>query len=73
MLRALTMGAAAYNRGSRAIRNQIDRELAASRRTPCPGLFRNGPGKRYARCSHCGRVDYEANEGDRCRAVLVRA
>lgn len=31
------------------------------------GTFSNGPGKAYAVCNGCGRVDYEANEGDRCR------
>lgn len=61
------MGAAAYNRGSRAIREQIDRELREKRKLRyCPGTFYNGPGKRFARCDTCKRVDYEANEGDRC-------
>lgn len=34
----------------------------------CSGKMVNGPGKEFARCSKCGRVDYEAYEGDRCLA-----
>lgn len=34
----------------------------------CNGTYKNGPDKRYARCQVCSHVDYEANEGDRCRA-----
>lgn len=60
------MGAAAYRRGSRAIRAQIDRELEARRRV-CGGTFRNGPAKKYVRCDRCSAVDYERNEGDRHR------
>lgn len=33
----------------------------------CTGTMINGPGKRSARCGVCGIVDWEANEGDRCR------
>jgi hypothetical protein len=62
------MGAAAYNRGSRAIRASFDRD---ARRRPCPGTYRNGPNKDFARCSYCGRVDYEKYEGDRCTVTLV--
>jgi hypothetical protein len=65
------MGAAAYNRGSKAISAQIDRELKSHNR-PCNGVMYNGPNKRYARCSRCGRIDYEQNEGDRCRVVFIR-
>lgn len=36
----------------------------------CNGTYRNGPGKRYARCWKCGHVDWEANEGDRCRRLI---
>lgn len=36
----------------------------------CPGGVENGPGKRYAVCRLCGALDYEANEGDRCRALV---
>lgn len=65
------MGTAAYNRGSRAISAQIDRELADKRRRViCNGTFYNGPGKRFARCDKCKRIDYEANEGDRCRRAI---
>ena len=61
------MGAAAYNRGSRVIRERLDREAAERRvRVLCRGVYRNGPDKRYARCDQCGHVDYEANKGDRC-------
>lgn len=67
------MGAAAYNRGSKVLRDQLDRE-AEDRRTVrhvrCSGLMRNGPEKRYARCRVCGGVDYELNEGDHCRARM---
>lgn len=34
---------------------------------PCNGKMRNGPEKRYARCTKCGAIDYELNEGDPCR------
>ena len=37
---------------------------------PCPGHYLNGPEKRYARCSMCGHLDYESNEGDRCTNVV---
>lgn len=57
-----------YNRGSRLIRTQIDRELHERRiRRPCGGTFRNGPEKKYARCDRCGIVDYEKYEGDKHR------
>lgn len=59
------MGVAAYNRGSRVIRERIDRE-ASARRELCGGKYQNGPDKRHARCDRCGRIDYEANEGDPC-------
>ena len=59
------MGAAAYNRGSRMIRERTDRETAA-RRTYCAGKMRNGPAKNYVRCPQCGRVDFEKYEGDTC-------
>jgi hypothetical protein len=32
----------------------------------CKGKMRNGPDKRYTRCTLCGRLDYETNEGDPC-------
>lgn len=32
----------------------------------CHGRFANLAGKRAAYCLACKRVDYEANEGDRC-------
>lgn len=64
------MGAAAYNRGSRAIRAQLDRERMPEGRY-CGGVYDNGPGKRYARCRRCRAIDYEANEGDRCGRLLV--
>jgi hypothetical protein len=32
----------------------------------CNGKMRNGPDKRYTRCTRCGQVDWEANEGDLC-------
>lgn len=35
--------------------------------TTCNGKMENGPGKRFARCGRCRRIDYEANEGDRCK------
>lgn len=35
----------------------------------CTGRMRNGPDKRYARCTKCGAIDHELNEGDRCRAL----
>ena len=66
------MGAAAYNRGSKAIREQIDRELERKTiRVRCKGIMRNGPEKRYARCRHCGAIDWELNEGDSCRAFVA--
>jgi hypothetical protein len=37
---------------------------------PCGGTLYNGPGKRFTRCSVCGTIDWEANEGDRCRERL---
>lgn len=58
------MGAAAYNRGTRAIRAQFDREAEERRRRSCGGVFANGPGKRFVRCCSCGAVDYERSEGD---------
>lgn len=64
----------AYSRKSRAINAQIDRELAEKRnvrRIRCDGRMRNGPEKRYARCIKCGAIDYELNEGDRCRAFVL--
>ena len=65
-------GAAAYNRGSRAIRAQIDRELAERRvGRYCTGTMYNGPGKRYVRCAKCRVVDYEKNEGDRCGRLIA--
>ena len=61
------MGVAAYNRGSRAISEAINREQRTKRtKIRCSGKMRNGPEKRYARCDTCGRIDWEANEGDRC-------
>lgn len=36
----------------------------------CNGRMRNGPEKRYARCRVCGAIDWELNEGDRCRAMV---
>ena len=66
------MGAAAYNRASRVIRERIDGEPRV-RSERCGGRFMNGPEKRYARCSRCRSLDYEANEGDRCvRIIEVR-
>jgi hypothetical protein len=60
------MGSAAYNRGSRVIRERIDRELAERRtRRVCGGTFRPGPEKRFSRCGKCGVIDYEKYEGDR--------
>lgn len=32
----------------------------------CGGKMYNGPGKKYTRCSKCGRIDWEKNEGDLC-------
>ena len=61
------MGIAAYNRGSAAIRHQLDREARARRtRVRCGGKLHNGPGKRYVRCERCQHIDWEANEGDLC-------
>ena len=40
-------------------------------RARCVGTYRNGPGKRFARCQVCGGVDYEANEGDHCKRAAV--
>lgn len=65
------MGAAAYNRGSHCISEQIDREQRGRRQlVRCTGRMRNGPEKRYARCDKCGEIDWEANEGDPCRAFV---
>lgn len=36
----------------------------------CNGTMRNGPGKRYSRCSKCGSIDWELYEGDQCRAFI---
>ncbi len=67
------MGVAAYNRGTKALCDQLDRE-EKDRRTvlmvTCGGTMRNGPGKAYGRCTVCGAVDYEAYEGDRCRRMV---
>lgn len=42
-------------------------------RKPCDGKFTNGPNKRYARCTRCRVVDFEANENERCtRTVEVQ-
>ena len=41
-----------------------------SKSKPCKGTYYNGPGKRYARCRVCGHIDWEANEGDRCRRLV---
>lgn len=61
------MGAAAYNRGSRAVRERIDREQRGKRvRTICGGTYYNGPDKAYGRCDRCKAVDYEKYEGDKC-------
>jgi len=60
------MSIRAYNRATRVIRTRIDHELAERRRV-CGGTYRNGPDKRFCRCDTCRRIDYEANEGDRCR------
>ena len=66
------MGAAAYNRGSRVIRERIDREIAARRRVVlCKGTYRHGPDKCYARCDQCMHIDYEANEGDLCNRRIT--
>lgn len=62
------MGQAAYNRGSRAISIQIDRELEEKGQRRCDGTMENGPEKRYVRCRRCGVIDYELYEGDHCRA-----
>lgn len=35
--------------------------------TNCGGTYYNGPDKRYVRCNRCHRIDWEANEGDRCK------
>ena len=32
----------------------------------CTGRYQNGPEKRFARCSKCSGINYEANEGDPC-------
>ncbi|MDD3983984.1 MAG: hypothetical protein PHU54_08595 [Candidatus Omnitrophica bacterium] len=65
------MGAAAYNRGSRCISEQIDREQSSRRiLVRCAGRMRNGPGKRFARCDKCGQIDWELNEGDPCRGFV---
>ena len=37
----------------------------------CKGKLYNGPGKRYCRCNVCHRIDWEANEGDRCQYEKV--
>lgn len=63
-------GAAAYNRGSRAIRAQLDRERIRSGRY-CTGTMIDGPNKAYGRCTRCGAIDYEKYEGDRCRRLIV--
>lgn len=67
------MGVAAYNRGSRCISAQLDRELAdrSMRRVPCGGKLYNGPDKRFGRCALCHRIDYEGYEGDRCRQTVL--
>jgi hypothetical protein len=64
------VGVAAYNRGSRVIRRELDATIMKRGRY-CGGRFTNGPGKRYARCVRCRRIDYEANEGDRCSFLIV--
>lgn len=68
------MGHAAYNRGSLAISQQIDQELAEKRkkRYRCYGKFYNGPDKRYVRCDRCHHIDWEANEGDICQRWIEK-
>ena len=64
------MGIAAYNRGTKALRDRLDREVAERRTVrmvECGGRIYNGPYKCYGRCSACGAIDYEAYEGDLCR------
>lgn len=63
------MGAAAYNRGSRLASRQID-AIRQTRSERCGGKFFNGPAKRFARCSRCASIDYEANEGDTCLRIV---
>lgn len=38
----------------------------------CAGTMDNGPGKRFARCHLCRRIDYELCEGDVCRQPLQK-
>lgn len=49
----------------------FDPKLVGNRR--CPGTMRNGPEKRYVRCDHCHRIDWERNEGDPCPRKLGEA
>jgi hypothetical protein len=69
------MGVAAYNRGTKALCDQLDRE-ERDRRTvrmvECGGRMRDGTGKLYGRCTACGGIDYELYEGDRCRRLVPR-
>jgi len=63
---------AAYNRGSRAIRESIDRrEGKVKVGRYCGGAMGNGPGKDFVRCNRCGNIDYEKYEGDRCGRIIA--
>jgi hypothetical protein len=37
----------------------------------CGGTMGDGPAKRYASCTRCGRIDWELYEGDVCRRVAA--
>jgi hypothetical protein len=47
------------------------KRVAVKRVCLCGGRLENGPGKRYVRCVRCRRIDWEANEGDRCAFLIV--
>lgn len=63
-------GVAAYNRGTRLLRRQLDRDAVKVGRY-CGGKMHDGPNKAFGRCSSCGKIDYEKYEGDRCTRIIA--
>lgn len=51
----------------------VSQSMRPATSRPCRGgRLENGSGKRYARCSRCRRIDWEGNDGDRCRELASR-
>jgi len=56
--------------GSKFSGPQSLEEGKAKGKKVCGGKMRSGPGKRYAICTKCGKIDYEKYEGDKCVAMV---